>query len=330
MSGALVDFYVHGRGRGHGTRSRVLADTLVASGYRVRIFAGSGARPAFEGLPFIAVDSLLPTMRMEALSLMRRRLRGAAESLDEERPTCVVSDGDLPGILHAKRHSIPSIAVGHGLVFSHAAAPAGVSLKTWKKEGLKSKISSAGSDFQLAVNFVPLDPINASTSVVRPKFVSPISRQALSDNKEVVCYFRDDNGEDVLRHLVSQGYKPILFSRETQSIMGVEIREPGTAVFRKALASAHAVVSSAGSQLISECLVAGIPHFTFYSVGDSEQQLNVEMLRSAGVGDGAAFGEPELERLTRYLADENQRDPLAPWGEDVASALLRLIRSIEG
>ena len=127
MTAPLIDLYVHGRGRGHGTRSSVLCEALIGAGYRVRVYAGPGAQPAFDARPFESVESLLPSMRLEAIPLLRERLRHAKESMQHERPVCIVSDGDLPGLLHAKRFEIPSIAVGHGLVFSHARPPAGVS-----------------------------------------------------------------------------------------------------------------------------------------------------------------------------------------------------------
>ena len=79
MTNNLVELYVHGRGRGHGTRSRVLSDLLRAAGFRVKIFAGPGAMTAFEGVEELRlVDSLLPTMKFEAVSLLRNRLAQAA------------------------------------------------------------------------------------------------------------------------------------------------------------------------------------------------------------------------------------------------------------
>ena len=113
---------------------------------------------AFEGVQELrSVDSLLPTMKLEAVSLLRNRLAQAADELKRERPCCIVSDGDLPGILHARRNGIPSIAVGHGLIFSHAKAPEGISRILWHREGLKSRLSAVGSDYQLAVNFIELE-----------------------------------------------------------------------------------------------------------------------------------------------------------------------------
>ena len=176
----LIELYVHGRGRGHGTRSRVLSDLLRAEGFRVKIFAGPGAMTAFEGVEELrSVDSLLPTMKLEAVSLLRNRLAQAADELKQERPFCIVSDGDLPGILHARRNGIPSIAVGHGLIFSHARAPEGISRILWHREGLKSRLSALGSDYQLAVNFIELEATNPKTQVVRPRFAMPLRRREL-------------------------------------------------------------------------------------------------------------------------------------------------------
>ena len=76
-------------------------------------------------------------MKLEAVSLLRDRLAQAGDEVKRERPFCIVSDGDLPGILHARRNGIPSIAVGHGLVFSHAKAPEGYFTTAVASRGLE-------------------------------------------------------------------------------------------------------------------------------------------------------------------------------------------------
>ena len=330
MTNGLIEFYVHGRGRGHGTRSRVLSDLLRSEGFRVKIFAGSGAMTAFEGVQELrSVDSLLPTMKLEAVSLMRNRLAQAADELKRERPCCIVSDGDLPGILHARRNGIPSVAVGHGLIFSHAKAPEGISRLLWYREGLKSRLSAVGSDFQLAVNFIELEATQPETQVVRPRFATPLQRRNAEGSRRVVCYFRDDNGDAILRALVHIGMTPVVFSKATISTPGVEARQPGRTEFRQALEEAHAVVSSAGSQLISECLLSNIPQFVLYKNQDAEQRLNAEMLRASGCGQGVSFEEfqpADLERFLMGLPDERQVG--RAWGEDVGTALLKLVRRL--
>ena len=285
---------------------------------------------AFEGVEQLRlVDSLLPTMKIEAVSLLRNRLAQAADELKQERPFCIVSDGDLPGILHARRNGIPSIAVGHGLVFSHARAPEGVSRILWHREGLKSRLSALGSDYQLAVNFIELEATNAKSKVVRPRFAMPLQRRETQGSRHVVCYFRDDNGEAVLRTVVQMGMTPVVFSKANITVPGVEVRQPGQAEFRQALEEAHAVVSSAGSQLISECLLSNIPQYVLYKNQDAEQRLNAEMLKASGRGQGASFEDfqpADLERFLTRLPDERQAE--RAWGEDVGTALLKLVRSL--
>ena len=326
MSRRLIDLFVHGRGRGHGTRSRVLYELLVNYGYDVRVFAGEGALGSFANIAEVhEVDSLLPSSGLRAPRLVLDRLNHASIQHRRKQASCVVSDGDLPGILHARRYGIPSIALGHGLVFSHARPPEGVPRVVWEREGLKSRLSSIGSSFQLAVNFVELSPRSASCQVVRPRFEETIVRRADPETREVVCYFRDNNGDPIVRSLVGMGFKPIVFTRETQSIEGVEHREPGREAFRSALAQAYAVVSSAGSQLISECLLAGIPHYVFYKANDHEQELNVEMLRAAGKGQGQAFEKWSRDDLEHYLSHLIAPRMMGSWGQDVGEALLRRV-----
>ena len=330
MTNDLIELYVHGRGRGHGTRSRVLSDLLRAEGFRVKVFAGPGAMTAFEGVEDLrSVDSLPPTMKLEAVSLLRDRLAQAGDEVKRERPFCIVSDGDLPGILHARRNGIPSIAVGHGLVFSHAKAPEGISRLLWHREGLKSRLSSVGSDYQLAVNFIELETAHPKTQVVRPRFARPLQRRDAQGSRRIVCYFRDENGEAILRALVHMGMNPVVFSKTKVTLPGVESREPGRTEFRQALEEAYAVISSAGSQLISECLLSNIPQYVFYKNQDAEQRLNAEMLKASGCGQGASFEKfqpADLERFLISLPDERQ----APrtWGEDVGTALLKLVRRL--
>ena len=63
---------------------------------------------------------------------------------------------------------------------------------------------------------------------------------------------------------------------------------------------ARAVVASAGSQLISECVAHGTPLLALHAPEDDEQALNVAMLRQAGIGDG--FPITELDQERRVLA----------------------------
>ncbi|MCA9706868.1 MAG: hypothetical protein KDK70_13530 [Myxococcales bacterium] len=56
-----IHYYVHGRGRGHATRSRAVIDRLRAAGHEVVTFAGADALPLLRDHgPTRPVRSLLP------------------------------------------------------------------------------------------------------------------------------------------------------------------------------------------------------------------------------------------------------------------------------
>jgi UDP:flavonoid glycosyltransferase YjiC (YdhE family) len=101
-----------------------------------------------------------------------------------------------------------------------------------------------------------------------------------------------------------------LFSSVDPELPGVRHSRHDHEAFCAALADADAVVSSAGHQLISECLQLGIPHLALYDQRDDEQHLNAQLLQLSNLGDAACFDRvdratvlhflgrlPELERL---------------------------------
>ena len=323
----LIDLYIHGRGRGHGTRSFSVFTRLKEEGFRVRVYAGPGARSAFASVDDIVnVESIPVSLGISTLKLLGKRIAHGGGMCRAERPSVVVSDGDLPGIMVAKQFGIPSIAVGHGLVFGYARCPTGISKWPWYREGMKARLSSLGSDVQLAVNFCSLEPRSSSTEVVRPVFDGTTAMYSGDQSNVVVCYFRDNNGESVLRALVAMGFRPVVFSPKHYEIDGVEVREPGVESFQKSLSTARGVVSSAGSQLMSECFVRGIPHFALFSDGDDEQQLNVEMLRMTGRGDGASFSNWEARDIERILNADRSTQYKATHGRDITDAVVDFIR----
>ena len=79
---ASIHYYVHGRGRGHATRSLAVVETLRAAGHHVSVFAGQGAAPFFERDPdLLAVDSLMPGDGLQTFGKLARRLRLALSTM---------------------------------------------------------------------------------------------------------------------------------------------------------------------------------------------------------------------------------------------------------
>jgi hypothetical protein len=328
--GGLLHYYVHGRGRGHATRAQAVVHALREAGFEVALFAGEDAYAALQGEPNLrAVRSLLPGEGPNKLArLVASRAADARRLIRAELPVAVVSDGDWPGILGATLGRRPSVAVGHGLVFSHCERPSAMPLGPWRREGRKARASSMGSTRQVAVNFAPLRAKRASTLLARPSLRGGLTR-APEAGEEVVCYFRDDNGLGVLRALRELGASVRVFGGRDPDLAGVSHEPLDPARFSAALGEARAVVSSAGSQLISECAALGVPQFALYDASDDEQLLNVAMLTQANLGGGCALQEFAPSRLEDFFKTPHK--PAQPWdAPEVAQAVLAQLRAVLG
>jgi hypothetical protein len=247
-------------------------------------------------------------------------------ALRRERADLVVSDGDLPGTLAARAAGRPSIAVGHGLVFLCCARPPSAPAGPWRREALKAAVSTLGAQRRIAVGFVPL-PVRRGR-LARPSLEPSLAAATLrTPDGPLLCYFRDSVPRALLERLATLQRPVILFATQDPGVPGIHHEPPSRAQFVETLASARAVVATAGSQLIGECVALGVPLLALHAPDDDEQRLNVAMLRDAGLGDGASLPELDDARLHAFLA----RPPAAPpaWSApDVATAVLEEVQAL--
>ena len=305
MGSGTIHYYVHGRGRGHGTRTLKITAALEAAGVPVRLFSGADPLEMIRASHSVeAVDSLLPSQPFAWAGLIFRRMRAARGAIREDAPFALISDGDLPSLLAAHLEKIPSIAVGHAEVFGETKRPGTVPRLPWLKEKLVAKISSLSATRHVAVNFVPTVPLNRHTVAARPATAEIIRKQPPA--QDVVCYFRDDNGDAILDALAATGLKVTLFSNTASPREHIEVHPLDRAAFLLALADTRRVVASAGSQLLSECVAAGIPIFALYKQDDAEQRLNVAMLQNAGLGEGMSFEAFTPSRLQKFIETSDE------------------------
>ena len=177
----LVHYYVHGRGRGHATRSRAVITRLREAGLEVVAFAGEDAEPLLRD--FVTthpVRSLLPTAGRQAPRLLAARVHAAISALRRDRAALVISDGDLPGTLAARVTGRPSIAVGHGLVFLCCARPPGAPARPWRREALERIERERKGNFAVVIHETPeargeADPIvwGGGPTATHPEPVAP-------------------------------------------------------------------------------------------------------------------------------------------------------------
>lgn len=310
-----IFLYVHGRGRGHASRARDLAAAFAARGHMVRAFAGPDALPMLAStVTTTAVASLPPRFAAATVSLLARRISHDFAIQRRARPALVVSDGDLPSLCAARLAGISGIAIGHGLVFAACPRPVGLPRAAWWREAIKAAISSAPAATRVAIHFTDL-PTRAGWVLARPTVRSWPTMQG---RERLVAYFRDGIDASLLAILGSAGHPVDAFAPS-----GAEgVMAPSPTAFAAAVAHARAVVASAGSQLISECLAHGMPLLAVYDPDDDEQRLNALLLRAAGLGDAVARDRLDAARLRRFLAAAGTMGRSTPSGPDAVAAVL--------
>ncbi len=297
----MIHYYVHGRGRGHATRSRAIIATLRSEGYQVRVFAGSNDAASVLGeQASVQVQSIIPGLWPgAAVRIIWSRTVEAIRAARKDSADLIISDGDAPSCYAAWLLRLPAIAVSHGLVFSHCKRPQGVSAVPWLREGLKRRVSSVGARFKVAISFVPLLPRDAATTVAAPD-VETGGRSVAERSEEIVCYFRDANGDRVLRWLVELGARPVVFAERAPDVDGIMWKPLERQAFIKAVGRCRCVVSSAGSNLIAECAAMSVPHILLYGARDDEQRLNSEMLERFGYSS-SSFDALTFESLQSFV-----------------------------
>jgi uncharacterized protein (TIGR00661 family) len=272
----------------------------------VHTFAGGAAVAVLADVPRLTeVETVLPgkaaLRRTAALALQwRRRLR-------ELEPDVLISDGEAPSLLAAKALGIPAISVGHGLVFSSCDLP---KLPTgqvlWEK--MNAAPTTHLASIRVPVHFAAIEPRLSNTIVARPERFEPSDAQA-GDTPWLISYFRDGNGGDWLVELANCGWQIHAFGDGVPDHTNITEHAPDADEFARLLKGARGVVGSAGSNLISECALLGLPMLAIYRADDAEQSLNGLLMHDAGIGVAATVDAERAQTVALFecLIGEDQR-----------------------
>lgn len=284
---ARLAYFVHGHGRGHASRALSVVPALRARGYDVHLFASG---EALEMLRTLGAEER--ALLMPGRGVLTRLLRSALQErrrLAALAPALVVSDGHQPALIAARSLALPSLAIGHDLVFTRCALPPGLSRRHLLHQRLNGLVPARLSSRRVAVHFLPIRARDPRTLVARVEGV-----QGAHDGPRtphLVPYFRDDGSERV-RALAQRANVPI-------AALDPRARLPRDA-FRALLAGAAGAVGSAGSNLIAECVLLGTPLLALYRDDDAEQALNAELLARAGAGMACPFSQLGARTLARF------------------------------
>lgn len=326
----LIHYYVHGRGRGHASRARDILRALARHGIEVELFGGGDAADLLAGHPRWRTRAGVRPGPLSVPTLGAHALRDVV-TFRRRRPHLVVSDGDQPSLLAARLLGIPSVAVGHDLALTACELPAGVN-GWWRLQQAINVLPVFAADRWVAVHFLPVRAARAHVSVARPDCAELAVAEDPDDR--VLCYFRDGNGARVVQLLVAAGARVAWFGAGARPSRDVQALPFDAQAFRAALPRARAVVASAGSNLLAECVALDKPLLALHRARDSEQALNGELAERAGVAQRARLDRLRADDVERFLtrvreggfARVDLRSALAPVSEVVANVVLELLR----
>jgi UDP-N-acetylglucosamine--N-acetylmuramyl-(pentapeptide) pyrophosphoryl-undecaprenol N-acetylglucosamine transferase len=291
-------YVVHGRGRGHANRARSCVPALRAAGHEVTVFAGGDAVDLLADLGGREDwQSTLPGRGM--LRRTWAQSKQAEPRLRALGPDAIITDGDLPALLLARRLGVPSVALGHSLVFTACRMPRGIDRAAVLYEHLNTLGPTRLATERVAVHFLPIEPRLPRTRVARPDLTVPTGVE--TEPRRLVCYFRDRNGAPWLEAAARSGFEVICFGGLDRVPGGVEHRPFDRADFLNTLASATAVMASAGSNLIAEALMLRKPLLALHPPREFEPRLNARLLAEGDLGMAGVLTSPPGDLPTRFL-----------------------------
>ncbi|MCB9702961.1 MAG: glycosyltransferase [Myxococcales bacterium] len=299
---AQIAYFVHGRGRGHASRALTIGAHLVELGHALRIYAGGDALDLLRGQAalgeLVEVAPVLPGP--SAILTMARRVRADRRELGRRRPDLVISDGDAPSVRVARGLEIPTLSLGHDQVFLRCHLPQGLPRARVAYERVVAGLTSAGADAAVAVHFLPISAAAPRTWVARPD-LAPTLAGEVRDDGSIVAYLRDGEGGEALQAALAAGRRVIAFGEVRGAPAGVERRPFAREAFHAALRGCAAVIATAGSNLLAECVLLGKPILALWRAGDHEQRLNGLMIAGAGVGAAAPIDGALAREVDEFL-----------------------------
>lgn len=300
-------YFVHGRGRGHASRSIPVVARLRAEGHTVLVAAGDDALDLLGDDVARPLRSIMPGPGAP-LALGRRTLADR-RWLRDVGATAVITDGDAAGLHAGYTLGLPSVAVGHGLIFAYCRLPAGLSWTARAYEAVNAGSSAWLARRRVGVHFLPIEPLDDRTVVARPD-LDPTLIPAAPTGDHLVAYFRDRNGGPVLRAAVDAGLDVICFGPCEDMPPGVRTHPFDREAFLEALSTGRGLIASSGSNALTEAIAVQRPVLAVHRRDDAEQAMNARLVQRAGLGEALDLAGDIEGRVGRF-ADRLTRDQFA-------------------
>lgn len=318
---------VVGVGMGHAIRSKAVLERLVSEGHTALVLASGKAFDflssvfadsnsiiveKIEGLKFSMKGNTVSTSRTAVSVLWRsprsiyHNIKVYFEHIDEWDPDLVISDFESLTGLYAITHKKPLIVVDNIHLLDRCKHDKDI----WKGNAISKLLAQAVVKFKVvgADHYFIASPFFPPVRLPRTTLIGPILR------KEILGVRREP-GEHFLVYLHSGGNKA--FYEVMQSFphkficYGADKEEQTSNITFKAfdeknfvedLRTCKALISSAGSSLMSEAIYLKVPMLALPLGNQYEQVLNARYLHKLGLGMCADYlGHDALDSFCKSL-----------------------------
>jgi uncharacterized protein (TIGR00661 family) len=335
---ARIVYGVSGEGSGHSSRARVVLRHLAERGHQVKVATyDRGLRNLAEDFDVIEVEGLhIATddnrvSKVETFVENLKRLPEGFQRLRELRreafedfaPDVVVTDFEPLTAYLAMHHDLPLVTIDnqHRMRYMRCPRPDHLKADARITETVIRAIAPR-PDVSLITTFWFGELLNARSFLFGPILRREVLALEPTDGQHLLVYLTQgfDDFLDLLRTLPAERF--LVYGTERQGAEGnLEFRPFSHDGFLADLASARAVVSTAGFTLMTEALHLGKPMLALPMRGQFEQELNALMLEDTGCGRNGR--EATRETVAAFLYDlPRYREALQGYPRGDNSALL--------
>ncbi|MFK7998286.1 MAG: MJ1255/VC2487 family glycosyltransferase [Polyangiales bacterium] len=351
---------VTGEGMGHAIRSKVVLDFLLREGHEVEIIASNRAASflaehfsevhKIHGLHIVAEENrvrkgktLWSNVR-EGIKNLPKQIDAYFNIIEDFKPGAVISDFESFSYLYARTHDVPVFSIDNQQVLNRCEIPPEVLEGERRdfeivKAFVKAKLPFCDHYF-IATFFEP--PIRKKRTTLHAPILRPSILEATPTNGEHLLVYQTVGENTPLIEALSKLDRDVHIygmrrdSKEDQREGNLVYRPFGEQSFIDDLASAHAVIASAGFTLMGECVFLGKPLLAVPLEGQFEQVFNARYLTHLGYGAEAETLNDEVvqsfmaqvpkfrETLVGFAHDANQSlfDALNARLDEAAAGLL--------
>ena len=317
-----IVYGVHGYSRGHASRAGTVLSELVKQ-HEVMIFAGRDAEKILSeqyevnSVPVLAYEytdrgkiSALKTLRNNlpiVTDLFRhgRNFKRVKEMIRAFDPDLIISDAEVFTNHIARNLKLPLVSFDHFGIMVHCRVPL-----RWQDrmrsllDRMAYRTMLGRSDKQLISSFYDAPARTQDVMLIGPLLRDEVFSLEPTDGHHLLVYF--NNGSYQITPEVADTLRSLDMPMRVygSSLVGhdgpIEFRPTSNVGFLQDLASAKAVISTAGNQLVGEAAYFGkamlvLPENTV------EQRMNASAVERLGIGEQIEWSEFKPHVVRRFL-----------------------------